>query len=251
MERIAESGLKVVILAAGNGHRLVTPQMGIPKPLYPVGGTPLLDLVLDSFVSVGLRRFVLVLGFMADRIRTHCQSSRWRDVEVDFVFNSHFEADNALSVLAARPEVTGHFILGMADHLVAPTMIRRLVEGGPEPDGITLAVDPEPERVFDLAEATKVRLAGDRVLEVEKALTEYEAVDTGLFYAGPALHDALEDCRRAGRTRLSDGVNVLASRGKVRAVNVGGARWVDVDTPRALAEVERWLNSAPSRVPDL
>ena len=205
---------QVVILAAGNGHRLVSREMGIPKPLYPVRGRALLDRVIEPFVDRGLTRFVFVLGFRAAQIEEHFAADRRDGLDVTFVFNPEYDADNGVSVLASSARVDGHFILAMADH------------------------------VFDLAEATKASLAGDRVLVVDKTLQEFDAVDTGLFYAGPALFGALRECGRDGRTRLSDGVNVLAARRRVRAVDVGAARWIDVDTPQALAEIERWIDSA-------
>jgi len=235
---------QVVILAAGNGHRLVSREMGIPKPLYPVRGRALLDRVIEPFVDRGLTRFVFVLGFRAAQIEEHFAADRRDGLDVTFVFNPEYDADNGVSVLASSARVDGHFILAMADHVFEPSALDRLLAAGPEPDGVTLAVDRKPDRVFDLAEATKASLAGDRVLVVDKTLQEFDAVDTGLFYAGPALFGALRECGRDGRTRLSDGVNVLAARRRVRAVDVGAARWIDVDTPQALAEIERWIDSA-------
>ncbi len=238
---------QVVILAAGNGHRLLTPEMGIPKPLYPVRGRALVDRVIEPFAARGLRRFVFVLGFRGEQIEEHFAAGHGNGLHAEFVFNPNYEADNGLSVLASSAKVDGHFILAMADHVFESSALDRLLREGPEPDGVTLAVDRKWERVFDLAEATKARIAGDRVLAVDKTLKEFNAVDTGLFYAGPALLGALGECCRAGKTRLSDGVNVLAARGRVRAVDVGDARWLDVDTPQALAEMERWLDSAVDR----
>lgn len=235
---------QVVILAAGNGHRLVLPEMGIPKPLYPVRGRALVDRVLAPFVARGLSRFVFVLGFRGAQIEEHFTAGHRDGLDVEFVFNPEYDADNGLSVLASSAKVDDHFILAMADHVFDTAALERLLAAGPEPDGVTLAIDRRPERVFDLAEATKACVAGDRVLAVDKTLREFDAVDTGLFYAGPALFGALRECRRLGQTRLSDGVNVLAARRRVRAVDVGDARWIDVDTPHALAELERWIDSA-------
>jgi 1L-myo-inositol 1-phosphate cytidylyltransferase len=235
----------VVILAAGNGHRLITPEMGIPKPLYQVMGAPLVDHVIAGFAAFGFERFVIVAGFLSDRLREHV-AARHAGRAVDVVFNPEYNADNGLSVLAAASAVKSGFILAMADHLFEPALVRTLVDAGPEPGGITLAVDRRPDRVFDVEEATKAQLDGDRVTHVSKAITEFDAVDTGFFYAGPELFDALAECRTRGRTKLADGVNALANERRVRAVDIGDARWIDVDTPQALAEVERWLVLEPS-----
>jgi choline kinase len=235
----------VVILAAGNGYRLVSREFGLPKPLFPVLGIPLIDRVLDAFSVVGFDHFVVVVGYLGDRLRAHLEASR-AGCRVDFVVNREFNADNGLSVLAASAVVHSEFVLAMGDHLFEPALVEQLIEGGPEPDGITLGVDRRPEQVFDVEEATKARVDGDRVVCVGKGLTDFDGVDTGFFYAGPRLFDALDHCRREGHTKLADGVNRLAERGRVRAVDIGSARWIDVDTPQAHAEVERWLGAEPS-----
>lgn len=235
----------VVILAAGNGHRLITPEMGIPKPLYEVMGAPIVDHVIDAFTRAGLDRFVIVTGFLSDRLRAHL-AERHASRQIEVVHNPDYHADNGVSVLAAAPMVTSGFILAMGDHLFEPALVRGLVDAGPESDGITLAVDRRPDRVFDVEEATKARIDGDRVTFVSKTITEFDAVDTGFFYAGPQLFDALVECRKAGRTKLADGVNALANERRVRAVDIGDARWIDVDTPQALAEVERCFVLEPS-----
>jgi len=49
------SGLRGMILAAGYGTRLAPVTDHIPKPLLPVGGRPLLDLIIDGFDRTGIR----------------------------------------------------------------------------------------------------------------------------------------------------------------------------------------------------
>lgn len=232
----------VVILAAGNGHRLVTPEMAIPKPLCQLGEMTLLDRALDTFTRCGFSRVVIVTGYLADMIEDHLQGSAW-PADIELAHNPQFDADNGLSVLASAPHIGESFVLTMADHVLDPQMVRRIFQAGREPDEIVLAVDAKHQEVFDLDEATKVQLDGDRVVRVGKALTRFDAVDTGLFYAGPPLMEALILCRDQGLTKLADGVNLLARDGRVRAVDIGPARWVDVDTPQAMAEAEQWLAS--------
>ncbi len=55
-----------------------------------------------------------------------------------------------------------------------------------------LAVDRDLSRVFDIDDATKVKLAGDRVTEIGKGLERYDAVSAGLFVMAPSLVDALD-----------------------------------------------------------
>ena len=72
-------------------------------------------------------------------------------------------------------------------------------------DRSVLAIDRDLSRVFDIDDATKVKLAGDRVTEIGKGLTAYDAVSAGMFVdvavadrrAGVAAR-AVADRRRRG-----------------------------------------------------
>ena len=64
-------------------------------------------------------------------------------------------------------------------------------------------VDRDLARVFDIDDATKVRLAGDRVAEIGKQLTKYGAVSTGLYVMAPSLLAALD---RLARPSLTEGM---------------------------------------------
>ena len=231
----------VVVLAAGNGRRLVSRQAAIPKPLCRVGGVTLLDRVVSTFAGLGCRRVVVVVGYRADQIEAHLRATA-QPASVETVYNPDYASGNGLSVLAARTRVNDTFILTMADHVFDARIPGQLLRQPPA-SGITLAIDRKPESVFDLDEATKARVVDGQVVQVGKTLDEFEAVDTGLFFAGRALMDALEDCRAKNQTALSDGVNRLARAGQVRAMDIGSAHWVDVDTPAARDEAERWLRS--------
>lgn len=54
-----------VILAGGKGTRLKPFTMAFPKPLLPVGDTPIIEVVIQQLAKAGIQRIVLVLGHMA------------------------------------------------------------------------------------------------------------------------------------------------------------------------------------------
>ena len=104
-----------------------------------------------------------------------------------------------------------------------------------------LGVDRDLSRVFDIDDATKVKLAGDRVTEIGKQLTSYDAVSAGLFVISPSLVDVLADMDgRSERPSLTEGVAVAATRGLVVAHDVGTKLWQDLDSAEMKLHAE-WL----------
>ena len=100
--------------------------------------------------------------------------------------NPAFERPNGLSVLAARAFVTERTLLVMADQIVAPGLVRELVAAPAAGDRSVLCVDRDLARVFDIDDATKIELGGDRVVRIGKGLRPgtYQAVSAGLVLTG-------------------------------------------------------------------
>lgn len=232
--------MRALILAAGYGSRL-RPSSDC-KPLTPVAGTPLLGHIIGRAVAAGADSFTLVTGHQAERIERFAASLAGRlGIPIDCVRIADWSLPNGHSALAGAETIAGDYLLMMADHLFDPVIAARLIAADRGEAGLVLAVDRDlAGSLLDLEDVTKVE-TGDvgRIVRIGKTLARYDAVDTGLFRAGPALAEALRAAIRAGAAgSLSDGVQWLADRGRAVTLDVTGARWIDVDDPRMLALAE-------------
>ena len=227
-----------LILAAGNGTRLRSVSGGLPKPLVPFRGKPILEHVMGRAYEAGIERFVIVVGYRSDQIRTWLESRWLANLSVTWVENPDYHKQNGISVLKARDEIRENFMLLMADHLFDTETAEVLLEQPLAPGEVILAVDPNVDDVFDLDDATKVRREGDRIVDIGKEIADYDALDTGMFLCNPALFDRLESAIKDGDCSLSDGMMQLARERRLRGLEIGDARWQDLDTPEALAHAE-------------
>jgi len=57
------------IIAAGHGSRLRADGYRVSKPMVPVAGRPLIDLTLDRFRAVGIRRLTVIINDTSDDCR--------------------------------------------------------------------------------------------------------------------------------------------------------------------------------------
>jgi choline kinase len=129
----------------------------------------------------------------------------------------------------------------MADHLWSPELLRAVRRFPLASDEVVLGVDFNVERCPDLEDATKVEIAGDRVLSIGKQLARYQALDTGMFRITPAVIEALERVEGPEGCSLSEGMGELAREGRMRVADVEDAMWIDVDTPMTHAFAQRLL----------
>ena len=221
-----------LIIAAGLGSRLraVSPS----KPLTPVAGVPLIERVIRAAAEGGATRFVVATGHEAARLEGFLQTLPF---SITAVRVSDWDLPNGHSVLAGAARIAGDFLLTMSDHLFDPAIVAALIDAPPA--ALTLAVDRDlASPLLDMDDVTKVQTGdGGSIVRIGKTLTSFDAADTGLFRATPALAAAIA----AGGGSLSEGVQRLADEGAAMTLDVTGRFWLDVDDPAALAKAEARL----------
>ena len=234
-----------VILAAGDGTRLAPLTLTQPKPLVRVLGRPLLDYTIDAFVAAGIRDLVLVVGYKEEQIRHWVGDGSRYGAGVIYVSNPDYGLENATSLYAARAAVAGHaFVLAMADHMISADILRTLLARDAWRN--TLCVDRHARRAPQLNDATQVWVdSNGYVCRIGKRLEQWNAVDTGVFLFTRAIFDAIDAVRAAGNPNpnISQSVTWLIEHGRgLRACDVSGAWWTDVDTFEDLRNVEAELS---------
>ena len=212
------------------------------QPLVPLRDTPLLRHVIVGAREAGITKFVIVTGYRSDLIIEWYAHNPVAGVKVEWVLNPDYHMANGVSVLKAKRAISGPFLLLMADHIFETATARRLLRQPLKKDEVILGVDSNIDRVFDLDDATKVKLNGDHIVQIGKDLSSYDALDTGMFLCTPALFHWLEAAQKDGNCSLSDGMKLMDQRNALRAFDIGDAIWQDVDTPEALANAD-WLFS--------
>ena len=233
-----------LVLAAGNGDRFRNGTRQ-SKLLQQIFGEPIILRTLGAARDAGVTRVEVVLGYQADRLRATIEAGLPAGLQVHFSYNFEWHLENGVSVLAAESELGDRrFALLMGDHLFEPPVLARLLAEPAAADESLLAIDSRPAPPDVAAEATKVRLAGDRrdrIVAIGKALEQYDALDTGMFVCAPSLFAAIRRARRGGDTTLSGGIRELAALGLMRGVDIGNADWYDIDTLADLRHAERLL----------
>jgi len=236
--RISVPVRRAVVLAAGNGdrfHSKTTPS----KLLVPVAGVPLISRTLLTAAYAGIQLIDVIVGYQADAVRAVAAGTPLPGVTMHFHYNARWHEENGVSALVSRPHVGGErFALLMGDHIFNWHVLERMLIERPADGESLLAIDRSDSSSERAAEATKVRLAGDRITAIGKHITPFDALDTGVFVFSTPIFAALEESAAAGDTSLSGGVGRLAARGLMRAVDTGGSAWWDLDTVEDLERLQ-------------
>jgi len=230
---MSEECRRAVILAAGAGTRVrkITDQK--PKCLMDLEGKPIIEWILTSLELAGITRVTMVTGFKAPAIRAALGNGRRYGLKISYVNNRRYKEPNGISLFSAREAVSGEssFLTLMSDHILPPGAIERVRKS--KSTRCILAIDTNLDNVYDLQDATKVRLADGRPDAIGKKLWNYDAVDCGLFRFDERMFEALDHAFGRQMYSLSAGVKKLIKDDDLDVVPIGkGAFWIDIDTPR-------------------
>jgi choline kinase len=240
---------EAVVLMAGEGSRLRGSDKTLLKPFVPVLGRPLICYTMDALIHAGIKKANFIVGYQSGRIIAAVKQLIPSELEPSFIENPNWQKQNGISLLAAVNDLTSPFLLTMSDHLFDQSIVDLLLRNAVL-DQLNLALDRKLDSIFDIDDAMKVQTQGDRILKIGKDLTVYDGIDTGLFVCPLDIFDYLERVKSRSRGRdcsLADGVRLMASEDKARAVDIGDAWWQDIDTIPMLACAETQLRSRLTR----
>lgn len=224
--------MTIVLLAAGYGRRLGD----TPKPLAALWGKPLLAHVLERVFSVQPDRVVVVTGASYDTLEGFL-----RKCSVEIVRNREPWRENGSSLLCVQHHVRDRFVLAMGDHLVDPVLYQTAAAC----EGVGLCVDRAPTLRCQQNDATRVWVERGSVIKIGKDLSEWNALDTGVFALTPEIFEVLRELSQRASFTITHAVQRWIARGRMlRALDVSGRFWADIDTPEDLREVEAFFSGA-------
>src|SRR5436305_3006996 len=76
--------IQAVILAGGLGTRMLPYTETVPKPMLPVRGRPFIEHQLQLLRSAGVRRFLLLIGYLGEQIECFAGNGERYGVEIEY-----------------------------------------------------------------------------------------------------------------------------------------------------------------------
>jgi len=233
---------RAIILAAGQGKRLLPLTESRPKCLVELSGKTLLAWQLQRLEAAGVEEAVIVTGFRADAVEAEVARLGLK-MPVRLAYNPFYTvSDNTASCWIVREDFDRDVLVLNGDTLFGPGVAERLLEA-PEAD-ITVTIDRKPSYDSDdmkvLTEAGALRAIG-------KTIEAYDAESIGFLrfsQAGAAkfragVESVLSHPEGLRRWYLSV-IDELAHAGvDVRVCSIEGLEWGEMDFPQDVATLNR------------
>ena len=227
-----------VVLAAGEGIRLRPLTANRPKPMLPAGTRPILEHVLNALINTGVDDIHLVVGYQANRVRSHFGST-YRKVPITYHIQDN-QLGSGHALLQARNGPDGPFLLVNGDQIVDHRIIES-IRSSHNGAAATLAVVEGPEAV----DYGAVALNGNEITELveQPASGEFSLFNAGVYAFTQQIFETLETLSvERGELPLTDAIQQLIDH---EDHTVGGVRtnhfWMDATLPWDLLSLSREL----------
>lgn len=134
--------MKLFILAAGKGTRLMPLTKNTPKPLLDLGnGNTLLESQLENaWDSKVIQEIVIVTGYLAEQVDAKLATRIKNGERIRTVYNPFYETtNNFVSLWLLRHEMDCDFMVTNGDNLIASSVFQQFATDNPR-DGIYLSM---------------------------------------------------------------------------------------------------------------
>ena len=226
--------MKAILCAAGVGSRMWPLTLDRPKGLLPLGNKFLLEYMLDGISACGIRDVIIVVGHHAEKVRKEI-GNNYGDCHITYVENPEYATtQNIYSLWLARDYVTDGMIFMNADTVFHPTILKMLIES-PHKDAFAMST---PIKILE--DSMKVYLAGDRLLQIGKEISDephgeafgiYKLSQEGSEKYFSIAENLFQSDKQYKTVPFVVPLQIMAEEMPIRAVSSSGYPWAEVDTP--------------------
>lgn len=230
--------MKVIILSAGQGKRLLPLTKDRPKCALMLGQRTVLGWQLQALAAGGATEVVVATGFQAPLINDIIKEVEGLQVSASHnPFYAH--CDNLGTCWIVRHEMTDPFVLINGDTLFEPEVFARLLKSD-DRHPITLVTNRKDSYDDD---DMKVSVAEGQLQRVDKKLplAQVDGESIGMIRfqgSGPALFRSRLEAMMAEESTLKrwylSAIDALAAEGHVGVATTGGYDWCEIDDHKDL-----------------
>lgn len=223
-----------VIMAGGRGARLAPLTNGLPKPMLPVAGRPILERIVLQMVGSGIRQIYLSVNYLGEVIEQHFGDGHRFGARIEYLREP--EPLGTAGSLALLETVSGKLedpFVVMNGDLVTQANISQLIdfhEAGRH--ALTMAV----RRYFDQIPFGVVEVEGDRAVAFAEKPTAARLINAGIYVLEPECLTLIGDDEALTMPQL---VQRVVDRGDPVRVMEIDEEWIDVGRTDELDRARR------------
>lgn len=221
LKQYAKLQTPIVIMAGGKGSRLEPYTKVLPKPLIPIGDTPIVERIINRFAEYGCNKFYMTVNYKKNMIKAY-----FNELDKSYEIN-YVEEDKPLgtagSLYLLKEELKETFFVSNCDILIDANYSDILKYHKENKNKITLVVSLKhytiPYGVIEIGATSEVENM------IEKPEYDY-LVNTGMYILEP---EVLEDIPEDTFFHITDLINhYIQIDEKIGVYPVSDKEWLDM-----------------------
>lgn len=223
---------RAIILAGGKGTRLAPFTVNFPKPLMPLGDTPVIEVLMRRLVASGITDITLSLGHLAELVKAYFAHRKEFVSTIQLRYVEEDEPTGTAGSLVLIPDLVDTFLVMNGD-LLTDLDFNQLIDHHRE-HGAWLTIATHERRVK--MEYGVIELDGNRVVGyLEKPETTHH-VSMGIYVYEPSVLDLIP---RGTYFDFPTLVLKLLEEGKPVSAYVTDCMWLDIGRPDDYARAQQ------------
>ena len=225
--------MKSVILAGGKGRRLQPFTTTIPKPLFPLGEKPILQIIIEQLKTYGVTDFIISLGYLGGIIQAFLGDGSKFGCNIEYVTeNEPLGTAGAISLL---PEMEEDFIFMNGD-ILTTLDFNKAIKFHKENSNL-MTICTFKKRVKSSLGVLEINNENEVLNYLEKPENEY-LVSSGIYILNPQIRSFVEKNEKIDLPHLV--LRLIQKEEKVKSFLIDGD-WFDIGTPDDLESALKYF----------
>lgn len=228
---------QAVVLAGGHGLNMRPFTFEMPKGLFPVGGKPILEHILELLRSYEIREIIFSIGHLGEKIKEHFGDGKKFGVDITYVVEQKSVGTGGALNLAKKYLKNETFLVIHGDILIDLPLSDFFAFHKEQETVATLVLTS----VIDPSQFGEVIMQGTKVTQFvekpQKGRHKSQLVNCGVYLFNQEIFDYIP---KKEFSLLEEIFPYLAQKGKLSGFLFAG-RWIDIGTPASYEKaIKEW-----------
>ena len=238
---------QIIILAAGQGKRLLPLTKNLPKTMLKVNEKPIIDYIFSSFDFNQVEEIIVVTGHCAELVEKHL-GNNFKNIPIKFIRNEIHKTTNSIySLWLTKKYIKNDFIIINADTIIHKDIFSILLDSEFDTG---LAIDDTLEPPLP-DEAMKASIKDNVIYDVSKTITAEKTNGDAIgaykfsFEDSKILFKEIQDLINNSVTDklFTFAVQRILNKIKVYSISTKGKPWIEVDDSNDLNEFKKMVEN--------
>jgi len=218
--------MKSVILAGGKGRRLQPFTTTIPKPLFPLGEKPILQVIIEQLKTFGINDFVISLGYLGGLIEAFFGDGSKFNCNIEYVIEN--EPLGTAGPISLLPEIEEDYLFMNGDILTTLDFNKAIQFHKQNSNFMTIC--SFKKKIRSSLGILEIDQENEVINYHEKPENEY-LVSTGIYILNPAIKNFINKNEKIDLPQLV--LRLIKKKKRVKSFLIEGD-WFDIGTPEDL-----------------